>query len=61
LSSAGQLAARSVLTAPAELFARSPEDHPDQRLEREEEELSLNFASWNQLDGWLRVVDSLRQ
>ena len=25
--------------------ARAPEDHPDQRLEREREELSLNFAS----------------
>ena len=32
--------APSVLTMPAELLARSPEDHPDQRLEREGEELS---------------------
>jgi hypothetical protein len=23
--------------------------------------VSLIFISWNQLDGWLRVVDSLRQ
>jgi hypothetical protein len=23
--------------------------------------VSLNFASWNQLDGWLRQVDGLRR
>jgi hypothetical protein len=25
------------------------------------EVVSLNFASWNQLDGWLRRVDGLRR
>jgi hypothetical protein len=25
------------------------------------EVVSLNFASWNQLDGWLQAVDGLRQ
>jgi hypothetical protein len=23
--------------------------------------VSLNFTSWNQLDGWLRAVESLRR
>jgi hypothetical protein len=23
--------------------------------------VSLNFASWNQLDGWLRAVDELKR
>ena len=27
----------------------------------ERELVSLNFASWNQLDGWLRQVERLRQ
>ena len=27
----------------------------------EESLVSLNFASWNQLDGWLRQVDKLRR
>jgi hypothetical protein len=26
-----------------------------------EKVVSLNFTSWNRLDGWLRVVDALRQ
>jgi hypothetical protein len=37
-----------------------PENHAGQRLEREREELTLNFASWNQLDSWLRQIESLR-
>jgi len=40
---------------------RAPEDHPDQRPERERGELSRIFASWNQLDGGLRQIEGLRQ
>jgi hypothetical protein len=28
---------------------------------RRSRSVSLNFASWNQLDGWLRQVESLRR
>jgi transcriptional regulator with XRE-family HTH domain len=39
----------------------APSDHPDQRLEREREELSLNFASWNRVVAWLKGIDELRR
>jgi hypothetical protein len=31
------------------------------RLKGERRMVTLNFASWNQLDGWLRQVEALRQ
>jgi hypothetical protein len=33
----------------------APSESADEKM------VSRIFASWNQLDGWLRVVDSLRQ
>jgi hypothetical protein len=38
-----------------------PEDHADQRLEREREELTLTFASWNLIHDFLRKIDGVRR
>ena len=54
---------RSVTFVVGQPSARKTEQRlvfADQRLEREREELSQTFASWNQMVGWLRQIDGLR-
>jgi hypothetical protein len=36
-------------------------DDQDASLSRVESVVTLNFASWNQLEGWLRQVDRVRR
>jgi hypothetical protein len=50
-------------TLDAAIGCQDENDAADQRQEIEEslrKEVSRNFASWNQLEGWLRQIDGLR-
>ena len=58
------LQAQAASTLDAAIGCQDENDAADQRQEIEEslrKEVTLNFASWNQLDGWLRQVDQLRR
>ncbi len=58
------LQAQAASTLDAAIGCQDENDAADQRQEIEKslrKEVSRIFASWNQLDGWLRQVEALRR
>jgi hypothetical protein len=58
------LQAQAASTLDAAIGCQDENDAADQRQEIEEslrKEVSLNFASWNQITDWLRAVNSARR